>query len=81
MEFKAKRRVMTVTVDEDQYSVRFPTLGELDKYRDELKKDSVGEDLLATFLDGLGFPKEAQRRLEPADLSEVVMLLTDQKKA
>ena len=81
MEFKAKRRVMTVTIDETKYSVKFPTLGELDVYRQELKKADAGEDLLSGFIENLGLPKDAQMMLEPSDLTEIVQLLTDQKKA
>lgn len=81
MEFKAKRRVMTVTIDDTKYSVKFPTLGELDVYRQELKKADAGEDLLSGFIENLGLPKDAQMMLEPSDLTEIVQLLTDQKKA
>ncbi len=81
MEFKAKRRVMTVTIDETKYQVKFPTLGELDVYRQELKKADAGEDLLSGFIENLGLPKAAQMQLEPSDLTEIVQLLTDQKKA
>lgn len=81
MEFKAKRRKMNITIEEDKFVVRFPLLGELDQYREDMKNPELAEGLLGKFLEGLGLPIEAQKRLEPEDLNEIVMLLTDQKKA
>lgn len=82
MEFKAKRRKLKVTVDEAQFEVRFPTLGELDEYREKVKSasgDSVGLEL-QSLLVALGLPADAQKTLEPMDFKELVEILTDQKK-
>lgn len=81
MEFKAKRRKLKVTVDEKIFEVRFPKLGELDIYREQAKdsKSDAGSTL-SDFLESLGLPKDAQKELEVGDLSEIVNLLTDQKK-
>lgn len=81
MEFKAKRRKLKVTIDETTFEVRFPTLGELSEYRGKLKEDSANDEKLAEFLESLGLPKQAQNSLEVSDISEIVGLITDQKKA
>lgn len=82
MEFKAKRRKLNVTIEDKKFEVRFPLMGELDQYRQDIvaSKDGGGE-LLNQLLVGLGLPIEAQAQLEPGDLQEIVMLLTDQKKS
>lgn len=79
MEFKAKRRTLTVNIDGDAHIVRFPLLGELREYREKLVGND-GEKLLTEFLVGLGLSAEAQESLELSDLNEIVGLLTDQKK-
>ncbi len=80
MEFKAKRRKLKVTIDESVFEVKFPTLGELSEYRSKVKDSVENEEHLADFISSLGLPKDAQKTLEPSDLSEIVGLLTDQKK-
>lgn len=81
MEFKAKRRKLKVTIDEMTFEVKFPTLGELSEYRAKVKDAPESEEHLAEFMASLGLPKDAQKSLEPSDISEIVGLLTDQKKA
>lgn len=82
MEFKAKRRKLKVTIEDVVYEVKFPTLGELNDYRKQLKLTAIDEQesLLASLLASLGLPQSAQDCLEPSDLKEIVDLLTDQKK-
>jgi hypothetical protein len=82
MEFKAKRRKLKVTIDKDSHEVRFPWQGELDQYlSDVAEKPEKTQELHDQFLAKLGLPVEAQKVLEPADLKEIVRLLTDQKNA
>jgi len=81
LDFKAKRRKLNVTIDDKKYEVRFPLLGELDSYRQSLSKNGPATDLLGELLESLGLPKAAQAELEPGDLTEIVQLLTDQKKS
>lgn len=82
MEFKAKRRKLKVTVDDQIFEVRFPTLGELDEYREKVKgapDESMGTQL-QNLIAMLGLPADAQKTLEPMDFKELVDILTDQKK-
>ena len=79
MEFKAKRRTLTVNIEGTAHLVRFPLLGELKEYRENLTGGD-GEKLLTEFLIGLGLSAEAQGQLKLSDLNEIVGLLTDQKK-
>lgn len=82
MEFKAKRRKLSVEIEGVKHIVRFPLLGELDEYRESSEKGEAKDSVkaLAVFLSKLGLPEDAQKMLEPSDLTEVVNLLTDQKK-
>jgi hypothetical protein len=82
LDFKAKRRKLNVTIEDKKFEVRFPLMGELDQYRQDItaSKDG-GSELLNNLLVALGLPLDAQAMLEPGDLEEIVLLLTDQKKS
>jgi hypothetical protein len=81
MEFKAKRRKLKVTVDDQVFEVSFPKLGELSEYREKLETAESKGKVLTNWLASLGFPEDAQNQLEAGDLTEIIEILTDQKKS
>ena len=87
MEFKAKRRTIDVSVDEMQYTLKFPTMGQMQTWRQQITDEKAapegGEklDLLSQLLETLGLPRDAQLQLEEADYLDLIATLTGQKKA
>jgi 6-phosphogluconate dehydrogenase (decarboxylating) len=81
LEFKAKRRTLKVIVDDVSHMVKFPSLGELDQYRKEIKKEGADEtDTLFNFLETLGLKKEVALSLEAGDVTEIVNIISGEKK-
>jgi len=82
MEFKAKRRTLRISIEDQVYELRFPLMQDLRDYKEAIKNKSDDDQskMLIEFLESLGLPEAAQMQLEPSDLNEIVGLISDQKK-
>jgi hypothetical protein len=83
MEFKAKRRTLSLIIDGVSHEVRFPKTKEQYELEGKLKAagDGGAADVLFDFLGALGLAREAAMDLEAEDLLEIVKIITGQKKS
>jgi uncharacterized membrane protein len=82
MELNLSKKKLKVTWDGQQFDVVFPTIKLLKDYQaDYAKADEQNQtETIQKFIAKLGLPMEATDEMEPEHLSEIVQVLTGQKK-
>lgn len=83
MELKLKKRELDLTLYEGKkVKVKFPTLAEHQEYLKEIIKHGEEKEyeLTAKFLKNLGMDKKDFSEIEKADVYDIIMILTGQKK-
>ena len=83
MEFIAKPTLVKVTIGEQTYELRKPTLGEKKKLEIELSSGDfkgTATDITVDWLKSRGLPEEAALQLEEEQALELIALLSGSKK-
>lgn len=80
-----KKRKLNVKFEDKAYTLNFPNLKQIkdhQKKQSKIKGDSLGViDLSQDFLDELGLPKAVSDEMEADNITDIVQVLSGQKKA
>jgi hypothetical protein len=82
MEFKAKRKDLVITIEEQSFTIKSPTIGQFEK----LQQATVGQpteklfSLYKKWLIEIGLPSEALEQLDKDDFLGLVQFISEPKK-
>jgi len=78
---KFKKSVQEIDLYGEKFEVRFPTVGELDSFSEQMLKSTSEFKTLAGFLAALGLPEDKAESMELGHLKELIDILSTQKKS
>ena len=75
-----KKRVLALKFEGKEYSVSYPTVRQLRELT--VKKEGESDlDMTLRFLEELGLPKDVVEDMESENITEIINVLTSQKKS
>lgn len=83
MEFVASPRMIDVTIDDQPYKMRSPTISDRKKFSEAFKKiedDEKALDFFTQWFEELGLPRDASEKMDLTTFKKFVRFIVDPEK-